>query len=235
MADKAIITDDTQVKDVKEGTMEAEIAKVEVAPPAEAKHAPETVPLPVYLELKEDLKALKQELKDSKGSSKERVTAQGLDEISKKYPDVNEEFIKDILNSATTEATKKIEEKYSPIIERQETEKKQAAFDKAFDNLFEKTLKDNPELPTTIDKDAIKALASTPQYRNIPLAEILTKMYSTGTQGRSSSEDDTRSASDKVEDIVNFDKITPEQRNAVLDDPKARAKYFTWLDGQTGR
>lgn len=230
--DETKVTPETEVK---EGTIEAEIKKEEVAPAPEKKHAPETVPLPVYLELKEDLKALKQEIKESKKNSQESVRIEGLGDLAEKYPDVDKDFIKDLLNSATVEATKKIEEKYNPILARQEEEKKQAAFDRAFDNLFEKAVQDNPDLPKNIDKDAIKELAITPKYRNVPVADILVKMYGSSNPGKESSETEVRTAADKVDDIVSFENITKEQRAAVMADPKARAKYFSWLDTQPGR
>lgn len=224
MAEEAIITQDTEVKDVVvEGTVEAELGE-------KPKKAPDTVPLSVYLELKEDLKTLKQEIKESKSTKRDDVVARGVGELAQRYPDVNEDFIKDMLSSATAEATRKIEEKYSPIIERQEVEKKQIAFDRAFDSLFEKTMLENPDLPKTVDKELVKELASTPKYKNVPLATILTKMYGATVQGKSSSENDTRSAPDLVDDVVSYDKITEEQRRAILANPKARQKYFAYLD-----
>lgn len=220
-----------------QGTVEALIPPTEVTPAEDKKETAqvETVPLAVFLDLKEDLKTLKKELKESKGSSQARIEVQGLSELTQKYPDVAPEFIQDMLGAATKEAQKKIEEKYSPIIEKQETEKKQIAFDKAFDNLYEKTLQELPDLPKSVDKDAIKALALTPKYRNIPLADILTKLYSLEAVGKPSSEDETRSAPGRVEDVVNFENITSEQKKLVMDDPKARKSYFDWLDKQPGR
>ena len=229
--EESVKTPDTEVKEVM-GTVEAELTKVA---PEEKKPTPETVPLAVYLELKDDLKTLKQEIKESKGTSKNRVESQGVNELAKKYPDVNEEFIQDMLNSATIEATKKIEEKYTPIIEKQEQEKKQVAFDNAFDKLYTEAVQNNPDLPKTMDKELIKELAMTPKYRNTPVADILVKMYGSTPSGKASSEDDMRTGAERVEDVVNFDKITPDQRKAIMADDKARTKYFTWLDSQTGR
>lgn len=215
----------------KEGTIAAEVNKVE--PTGSPEKAPETVPLKAYLELKKDLKDLKDEMKEAKtNSEKSKVEVEGLSELAQKYPDVNGEFLKDLLNSATNTATKKIEERYTSVIEKQEAERKQAAFDKAFDNLYDKTLEENPDLPKTVDKETIKALALTPKYRNIPLAEIMQKLYPNSNVGKASSENDTRTAADRVDDIVSFDKITPEQKRAVMADPAARAKYFSWLDSQ---
>lgn len=234
MTEQVINTQDTEVKDV-EGSVEAEINKVnqEVAPSETSK--PDTVPLSVYLDLKEDLKNLRKEIKQSSTENKSTIEVNGITDITKKYPDVNEDFIKDILFTATKEATSKIESKYSPIIERQEKAEKQATFDRAFDNLYNKVISDNPDLPKNIDKDLVKELASTPKYQNVPLADILLKMYGTVSEGRSSSENSMRSSGDRVDEIVSFDKITPEQKNAIMADPTARSKYFNWLDTQVGR
>jgi hypothetical protein len=226
--EETVITQDTEVNDV---TIDA----VDTDTKVDDKPAVETVPLAVYLELKDDLKTLKQEIRDSQDSKKETVKKQGTNKLAEKYPDVNEEFMNDILNEATERATKQLDEKYTPIIEKAEQEKKQQAFDKAFDDLYNKTISDNPDLPKNIDKELIKTLAVTPKYKNVPLAELLTKMYAVESNGKSSSENDMRSAADKVNDIVSFDNITPDQKSAIMDDPKARQKYFNWLDTQTGR
>lgn len=231
--DITTITQDTEVKDV-EGTVEAEIKKDEQVAPVESKK-PDTVPLAVYLELKEDLKTLRQEVKESKGSDKTKVLNDGVTDLAKKYPDVNEDFINDILSSATSKATKEIEAKYTPIIERQENEKKQVAFDRAFDNLFDKAVQDHPELPKSIDKELVKELAITPKYRNIPVADILVKMYGSVQEGKVSSENESRVNGNRVEDVVDFNKITADQRTTIMADEKSRTKYFNWLDTQTGR
>jgi hypothetical protein len=229
----SVITPDEEVKNI-EGTVEAEMKKEEQVAP-EKSNKPDTVPLAVYLDLKEDLKALKQEIKESKGSDKSKVENKGMSEIAKKYPDVNEDFINDILSSATEKATREIEAKYSPIIEKQEKAEKQAIFDRAFDNLFDKAISDNPDLPKTIDKELVKELALTPKYRNVPLSDVLIKMYGNVTVSKSSSENDMRTSADRVSEVADFAKITPEQRSSIMEDPKARAKYFSWLDTQPGR
>ena len=214
----------------KEGTVEAEIAKV--APETKKE---ETVPLSVYLALKEDVKELKKEIKDSKESRKPAVTIEGVKDLAKKYPDVSEDFIADILGAATSKAKIEIDEKYAPILTKQDEKEKQAAFDKAFDNVFDKALKDNPDLPSDkIDKDIVKNLALTPAYKNVPIADIMVKLYGGMTTGKSTTENDTRTSSDRELDVVNFDKMTNEQYEAVMADPKTRKKYFDHLDKVNG-
>lgn len=229
--EETINTHEAEVNAPQEGSVEA----VVVEEKSNETKTPDTVPLSVYLELKDDFKTLKREIKEASSANQEKIEARGLSELTQKYPDVSPEFIQDMLNSATKEATKKIEEKYTPIIQKQEIEKKQMEFDRAFDNLFEKTLQENPELPSTIDKELVKELALTPKYRNVPLSEILIKMYASPQTGKASSENDMRSSSDRVSDVVDFGKISDEQRKAIMEDPKVRQKYFDYLDTQTGR
>jgi hypothetical protein len=231
--DDTITTPGEEVK-APEGTVEA-LETVDDIVEAPKETVQETVPLSVYLELKKDLKDLKHEIKSTKESNQEKVEIAGVKELANKYPDVNEDFIKDILNSATKEAEKKLDEKYTPIIAKQEIKEKQIAFDTAFDRLFEKTIQDNPDLPKTIDKELVKELALTPKYRNVPLSDIMIKMYGSTIEGKSSSENEMRSGSDVVTDVVNFESITPDQKTAIMADPKVRAKYFSWLDTQVGR
>jgi len=221
--DETIITQDTEVKDVVEGSVEAEVAQTE-------HKKPDTVPLSVYLELKDDLKTLKHEIKEAKEKDKGSVAFRGAEDISRKYPDVNQDFINDLLATATTNAKNEIEAKYNPILERQEQEKKQAVFDTAFDKLFTKSLSENPELPKDADKELIKELALTPKYRNTPVVDIIKKVYGTVDIGKGSSENDVRKFVEDASGISNFGSMSAEQKRAVLDDPKARSKYYAWLD-----
>lgn len=218
----------------KKSSSAADLPDLPEEPQDKEPNEPDTVPLATFLELKKDMKELKKEVEGASSKSQEKkVAIEGIDDLRRKYPDVNEDFISDMLSSATAEATKKIEAKYEPIIQRQEAEKKQAAFDRAFDKLYNETVEANPDLPKSIDKDAIKALAISPQYRNTPLSELLQKMYGGVVQeGKSSSETAMRASADRVEDIVSFDNITPEQKNLIMKDDKVRKKYFDWLDKQ---
>lgn len=202
--------------------------------PEEQKTEPKVVPEAAFLELKSELKALKKELKDAKTSEQKAVIVSDIRDLTEKYPDVDKSFIQDILNSATIEATKKIEEKYTPILQKQEQEKKIQEFNKAFDNLYEKTLNENPELPSNIDKEIVKTLAMTPAYRKIPLSEVIKKIYGESVQDKTTTENDMRVGADKIDDIVSFEKITPEQKKLIMSDEKSRKKYFNWLDTQVG-
>lgn len=233
MAEEVKVTESKQEEIAKEGTMDSVLPKEDTLEPKIEEKVPETVPLAVFLDLKQDMKDLKESIKNSKDSNKSSVLSEGLEDLTKKYPDVSPEFIEDLLSSATKQATKKIEEKYTPIIKKQEDKDKQVEFDTAFDALYKKTLDENPDLPKTVNKQIIKDLAITAKYRNTPLVDIITSMYGS-PDGKSSSENETRNGSDIVDEVVSFDKITDEQKKAIMADPKARTKYFSWLDEQVG-
>lgn len=228
MAEEAKVTPAAEEIAPKEGTVEAEIAKV--APETKKE---ETVPLSVYLALKDDVKELKKEIRDSKESNKPKITIEGVKDLAKKYPDVSEDFIADILGSATSQAAIEIDKKYTPLLAKQDEKEKQEAFDKAFTNVYNKALQDNPDLPVDkIDKDVIKTLALTPAYRNVPIADIITKIYGGEPAGKSTTENDMRSGADREIGTVDLSKpLTREQEDAVLADPVARKKYFDKMDG----
>lgn len=228
MADEVKATPAAEEIAPKEGTVEAEIAKV--APEAKKE---ETVPLSVYLSLKDDVKDLKKEIREAKETKKPTVTIEGVKELAKKYPDVSEDFIADILGSATSQAAIEIDKKYTPILAKQDAKEQQAAFDRAFGDLVDKALKANPDLPADkIDLDVVKALALTDAYKRVPVADIIAKLYGgLAPSGKATTENETRTGADREIDTVDLSKpLSREQEDAVLADPAARKKYFDALD-----
>lgn len=229
MADEAKDTQGEETKTPTEGTVEAELSKETKETKDTVEKNPDTVPLSVFLDLKQDVKELRKALKEANDSKKDSIQVEGLEDLETKYPDVDKNFLRDILGLSTKQVEAKFEEKFTPIIKEADAKRQQEAFDKAFDRVFDKALKDNPDLPETVDKEAIKALALTPAYKNTPVADILTKIYG-NSKGTSSSENDMRTAGDKTDDIVSFENLSEAQRQAVMADDKSRAKYFAWLD-----
>jgi hypothetical protein len=218
---------------VEEGTVEAEMQKL--IPDEKKEVSQETVPLKVFLDLKQDLKDLKKEMKEASSSKQSQIRVQGVNDLVAKYPDVSADFINDILSSAKSAAEQELDSKYAPMIQKQKQKEEVEAFNKAFDNVYEKALKDNPDLPENVDKELIKTLVLTPKYKNVKIADILITVYGNNSKGKIASENDTVTAAGEIETITSFDKITPEQKTAIMADPKARAKFFDWLDTQPGR
>lgn len=197
MADEAQVNpesekiDSTKTEDAtaSEGTVAAELAKENKSVTEET--VKETVPLSVFLELKKDLKELKASIKESSSENKKEVAAEGFEDLALKYPDVDKSFIADILNTATKSAESKLESKFMPILNEQKAKTEQENFDRAFDKVFEKAVKENPDLPDSVNKDLIKTLVLTPKYKNVKVSDILTELYPPTVKSKHSSEDDT--------------------------------------------
>lgn len=219
--------EDTTVTPVVEAIttepVEGSIASLETVMP-EAK-LEETVPLSVYLSLKDDVKDLKKELKEiARPQTKSEVNAT-LKTFAEKYPDTDPDAIASIISMAVSE----VEAKYTPIIERQDAEKKQVHFDKAFDDIYTKALAENPDVQD-VDKEVIKALALTPQYNNTPVSDLIKKVYPAGSTGKATTENDMRMSADTVQKLVDIDSITQDQRTKILENPETRKAYFDKLD-----
>ena len=233
--DETKVTHESETIDSQE-TVENELPELSFSED-KSESSQETVPLSVFLAQKEDLKELKREIKEL-ASSKSKITIEGIEDLSSKYPDVSTDFINDMLSAATSkakaEAMREVESKYSPIIEKQKQREELENFNNAFEKVFNKAIQDNPDLPKNIDKELIKTLVMTPKYKNIKISEILTNIYGSTVQGKGSSENETVAASEDVSTVTSFEKITPDQKKAIMDDPKARQKYFDWLDKQVG-
>ena len=185
MAEETKVTPESEVKDstqnnegaALEGTVEAELQKSAPEEKSTEETVKETVPLSVFLSLKEDMKELKSQLKEAKSSEKKSVQIQGVKELAEKYPDVKEELLADLLEASTSKAKSEVLQEVAPILERQRHKEEKERFDKAFDSVFEKALKENPDLPANIDKELIKTLVLTPKYRTVKVADILTQLY----------------------------------------------------------
>lgn len=196
------------------------------------KKTQETVPLSVYLSLKDDMKELKKSIKEASDSSKNRVTVNGVSELAQKYPDVSVDFINDLLSTATIQAEQNALSKVTPILEQQKIKEQKDLFERKFEEIFQKALKDNPDLPENVDKNLIKSLIKTPEYRSKKISEILVSIYGSQMKGKSSSENETVMSAGDIETISDFSKITPSQKEFIMNDEKSRKKYFDWLDKQ---
>lgn len=245
MAEETKVTPESEVKDssetkqgegaAPEGSIGAELDKITPEDKQDADHSKETVPLSVFLSLKEDMKELKSQLKEAKASEKKSVQIEGVKDLAAKYPDVSEDLLNDLLVASTSKAKAEVLQEVAPILERQKHKEEKEQFDRAFDKVFENAIKDNPDLPENIDKELIKTLVLTPKYRNVKVADILSQIYPKKEEGRQSSENDSVYAAGEIETIKSFENITEDQRKAVMADEKARKAYFDWLDKQVGQ
>ena len=121
--------------------------------PSESHKEEQTVPLSVFLEEKRRRKEAEKASKESQSSSQERQPSVDMSQLSTKYPDVDPDFMADLVGIAKQQATKEVEEKYTPYIQKIRDED----FNKAFDPIYEKELAkakaEGVNLPKKIDKE----------------------------------------------------------------------------------
>lgn len=229
----------------QEGSLEAEMNQV--APESskqEPKEHSETVPLAALLAVKDEVRQLKRENKElqeatQRGSNSATSAATinaTVDEMAAKYPDVNREFLYDMVVANTKAAQQEAENKFSAVQKQQEAREKQEIFKRVFEKKKNEVIANNPDLPSNIDWDAVEELVLLPKYRSMKFEDVVEKIYGNILQkGKSSSENDVRGGADREEGFVDFEKMSPEQTRKVMDDPKARQRYFDWLDTRPGR
>lgn len=197
----------------------------------EHKEESQTVPLSVFLEEKRKRKEAEKLAKDaSQSTSQEKHTSVDISQLSTKYPDVDPDFMADLVGIAKQQATKEVEEKYTPYIQKIRDEDFNKAFDPIYESELAKAKAQGVNLPKKIDKEMIKQIALQPKFRSTPLSELMKNLYGADDTGRATTENDIRPATEIVKDVIDLNKITPEQKNRIMQDPKARADFFARLD-----
>lgn len=200
----------------------------EVTPePEKTEDKQETVPLSVFLEVKDEIKLLRKKLDEPGTPSKPNDV--DLDRIAEKY-DVDPDFVSELFEAVKANTVKEVEGKYTPVLEAQEAERQAKKFDEAFNKHYEKALEDMPGYAElNIDREAIKAMSLTPQYRKKTIPEILESLYGNVVPGKATTEN-ARSGAENVSDVIDFATMTDEQRMKVINDPTLAPKYYSWLD-----
>lgn len=186
----------------------------------------EVVPKRDLMRVKDDrdkLKARVRELESERETTK-KASNPDIESLKAKYQWVDADFLDDVAQLID----RKAEEKLAPV----RTQQKQENFEKQWSRLYNDQLAKAEWIDTSkVDPEVIKALALSPQYRNVPLKDLIEKLHKVEPTGRMTTESDTRSAMDIVTDVIDLNKpITKEQYNKLLDDPKALKKYYDAMD-----
>ena len=223
---------DPIVEDLKQTTVSADQTLEQILEGSvqsdEDKGSENKVPLSTFLELKKENKEFRHELqslKDSLKSKSDTRVEEGVSDLATKY-DIDENFLRDILKAAKEETTKEIDSRYKTAFEKQEKEAQVSKFNKAFDELFEKSISENDEYKNLpIDKEVIKSLATSPSYSKMTIPQILEKLYGNVVMntGKKSSEDTATNS--RQQDAVNFANMDEKTSKMVLSDPNLKKQY----------
>lgn len=189
----------------------------------EPKKKPESVPMSVFLELKKELKELKNKPSEAKSVDS------SIEEIAKQY-DVDEGFVSKLASAIKTSTVKEFDEKYASKIQEFEKEKITEKNNKKFDDLFENTMKSMPDMEGIVNKEAIKALAFNPGNSKKTLSQIIEEVYGNTIVGKKTIETAQPVSGSRSEVKVDFTKAgDPAVYAQIKADPELRKQYSEFL------
>lgn len=153
--------------------------------------------------------------------------------IADKY-DLEAGFVEDIAKLAASQGTRKAEAKLAKELEKRDTETKQARIEREFDTAFDRISSNDKYKGVEVSKENVKAL----QFANPDktVEQIMEELYGgvLRAMGRDTTEDTRQGAGGGDNGIdastVDFENMTAKQREAVMADPEAKAKYYAYLD-----
>lgn len=221
MADEATIsTADAIAGKVEEGS----VASLDVA----TEKSSDTVPVRDLLAVKDKNHELKSELKarDERIKALEDALKQApVGDVETDFADVDPRFIKGITDKAKKEALAEME----ALLAKQN---QSAEFNRKLDDTVDKQIQiarqNGVKVPDNVDKSLLKALAL--QNPKEPISVLAERLYGVDIQAKATTENDARPAMDYVTEDVDIRKISPEQQERILNDPKARKAYYAALD-----
>ena len=207
-------TGEETLGDVLETTTEA---------PAEPKKKPETVPMGVFLELKKELKELKQ-----KGFEGKPVDS-SVEDIAKQF-DVDPDFVGKLANAIKTSTVKEFDEKYSSKLREFESDKIRTQNEQKFENIYSKAIESMPELDGVVNKDVIRDLAFNPKNANKTLPQIIEEVYGNSVVGKKTIETAQPVSGSRTEVKVDFTKAgDPGVYAQIKADPELKKQYNDFL------
>lgn len=200
---------------------------LQTTPPVEEKK-PEVrmVPESVVIQLKKDMKELKQEL--SRGDKSADEVDEALEALGKEH-DVDPVFLQKLTKVIRSKTQSEFEEKLEKAMEPAKAisaSQKKAEMDKAFDAHYEKTLEALPEFKGIANKEVIKALAFNPANANKTFQEILEESYGHLITGKRTF-DGTKSGSGKDNSEIDFARAAKDTEyfKTIMANPTLKAKY----------
>lgn len=225
--------DDTIVKTTVTKTPE-ELAKIaeDQRKRAEKAEADKKEALRVADEAKREAADLKAQL-EAKADDKGVVSNANIVKIAEEF-DVDPKFAEALAAAIATENESKIkkarEELEAQIAKRDQADK-QKAFNEAFDQAFTKATQG---IKTTVNKDAVKTvfLERVKANEELTVEDVVLDMY--GQSGKASSEDDVRGGGEGDGLEIDFATASRDAKKlkAIMADPVAKQKYYSWRDKQ---
>lgn len=161
---------------------------------------------------------------ETKENSAEETKETKSDTVSlAKYMKLKKKYQKDISKEKETDS--KLSDEDVSELKKLREERQQKEFEQAFDNEFNKIAELYPEAKDK--RDVVLNLSLTDKFKDNSIEEIIQENFK-DIITKPTTEDDTGTGGDGVDEKIDFQNATPEQLEKVMEDPKARSKYIDW-------
>lgn len=209
-------------------TKEETIGNLMHEEPAQEKE--QTVPLPKFLQLKGEKKALERELRDYKNSIEEgasdKEVSKSSQEIADQYGvdvDFLEAYAKKIRKEVKQEMEQDIDSKLKPLAEKEKASK----INEAFKTHYSKALEAIPEYNGVVKEDVIKALSLIPANSSKTFTQLIEETYGHLIQGKRSIDGSSNKNSKNDSGEIDTEKARrdPAYFKEIMDNPALKKKY----------
>jgi len=232
-AAEVVKTEDVEKVEQKKETVGDVLDPKKSEPKPEPKPEPRMVPEAVFLELKNDNKELRKDLKEFKklieedGSKGEVIDE--IDSLAKEY-DIKPEFLKklaasirkDVEKEASKEIDDKVSSKLKPIEARERSEK----IDKVFNEHFTAAMAEMPEYKDIVNPSVIKALSLDPANQDKTFAQLIEETYGKAVPGKRTLET-TKPGGGRAPEGIDFDRAKKDGKyfESIMADPAMKKEY----------
>lgn len=169
----------TQQAEKPEQKAVGEILKTETK-----KDEPRTVPEAKFLEIKKELKELKQQI--AEGASKKEI-AGDLKDLASKY-DVNEDFLSELTAIVKTKTEAEFDNKLDSTLKPYREKEKESQINDAFEKHFNAAMESMEEYNGIVNKEVIKALSLDPKNSSKTFSQLIEDAYGQSIKGKRSIE-----------------------------------------------
>ena len=218
--DKPEATKEEKIGDVLKDEEETTDDKKSALP---TKKQEETVPLSVFLEVKNDLKDLKESIRNG---ATQREVNRDLKAIAEKH-DVSLEFIEELGEVLEARAEARAEARVSSRLKPLEEKEKSERFNRVFEQHYNLALENNPEFKDIANKDVIRSLVSDPRNSNKTFSQVMDEAYGHLVTGKKTLE--SPSSRSKLSDTseINYEKAQKDEKyfSEIMANPVLKEKY----------
>lgn len=222
-------TTETKVETTPEKTEEKTVGQIadEITPEKDKK---ETVGLDKFLDEKRQRKEAEKALADLKQSIEEgatkKETAADIEAFTKKYPDVDPAFVKELASAIRSETERSLDEKYTPKLGAIEKKDRDEKIEKAFSTHYDLAMDRMPDLKDSVNREVIKKLSLDPANSNKTITQLIEEVYGNTLPGKRTAET-TRPGGGKEPAPLNFEKARKDTAyfNEVMANPALKKEY----------